>query len=49
MRLAASSGIEITEINVGSRQFSYNNVLIILLNYMLNKLAFSRHIDMYRI
>ena len=38
---AASSSIEITEIDLGSALFAYNNVLIALLNYMQYKLAFT--------
>ena len=38
---AASSSIEITEIDLGSALFAYNNVLITLLNYMQYKLAFT--------
>ena len=38
---AASSSIEITEIDVGSALFAYNNVVIALLNYMQFKLAFT--------
>ena len=46
---AASSSIEITEINLGSDLFAYmqvyvkvyNNVFIALLNYMQYKLAFT--------
>ena len=38
---AASSSIEITEIDVGSDLFAYNNVFIALLNYMQYKLAFT--------
>ena len=37
---AASSSIEITEIDLGSALFAYNNVFIALLNYMHYKLAF---------
>ena len=36
---AASSSIEITEIDLGSALFAYNNVFI--LNYMQYKLAFT--------
>ena len=36
---AASSSIEITEIDLGSALFAYNNVFIALLNYMQYKLA----------
>ena len=35
----ASSSIEITEIDLGSALFSYNNVFITLLNYIQYKLA----------
>ena len=38
---AASSSIEITEIDLGSALFTYNNVFIALLNYMQYKLAFT--------
>ena len=38
---AASSSIEITEIDLGSALFAYNNVLIALLNYMQYKSAFT--------
>ena len=38
---AASSSIEITEIDLGSALFAYNNVLIALLNYMQYKLSFT--------
>ena len=38
---AASSSIEITEIDLGSAMFAYNNVFIALLNYMQYKLAFT--------
>ena len=40
---AASSSrpIEITEIDLGSALFAYNNVLIALLNYMQYKLTFT--------
>ena len=38
---AASSSIEITEIDIGSALFAYNNVFIALLNYMQYKLAFT--------
>ena len=38
---AASSSIEITEIDLGSAPFTYNNVFIALLNYMQYKLAFT--------
>ena len=38
---AASSSIEITEIDLGSALFSYNNVFIALLNYMQYKLDFT--------
>ena len=37
---ADSCGIEITEIDLGSALFAYNNVFISLLNYMQYKLAF---------
>ena len=38
---AASSSIEITEIDLGSVLFAYKNVFIALLNYMQYKLAFT--------
>ena len=38
---AASSSIKITEIDLDSALFAYNNVFIALLNYMQNKLAFT--------
>ena len=38
---AASNSIEITEIDLGSALFAYNNVLIALLNYMQYKIAFT--------
>ena len=38
---AASSSIEITEIDLGSDLFACNNVFIALLNYMQYKLAFT--------
>ena len=38
---AASSSIEITEIDLGSDLFSYNNIFIALLNYMQYKLVFT--------
>ena len=38
---AAASSIEITEIDLGSALFAYNNVFIALLNYMQYKLAFT--------
>ena len=38
---AASSSIEITEIDLDSALFTYNNVFIALLNYMQYKLAFT--------
>ena len=41
---AASSSIEITEIDLGSALFAYNNVFIALFNYMIitqYKLAFT--------
>ena len=38
---AASSSIEITEKDLGSALFAYNNVFIALLNYMQYKLAFT--------
>ena len=41
---AASSSIEITEIDLGSALFAYNNVFIALLNYMQYKLAFTHYI-----
>ena len=34
---AAKSGIEITDIGVGLSRFVYNNVVIVLLNYMQYK------------
>ena len=37
----ASSSIEITEIDLCSDLFAYNNVFIALLNYMQYKLAFT--------
>ena len=37
----ASSSIEITEIDLGSALFTYNNVFIALLNYMQYKLTFT--------
>ena len=40
-RTAASSSIEIIEIDLGSALFAYNNVFIALLNYMQYKLAFT--------
>ena len=40
-KAVASSSIEITEIDLGSAQFAYNNVFIALLNYMQYKLAFT--------
>ena len=46
---AASSSIEITEIDLGSALFAYNNVFIALLNYMQYKLAFTHYIYTYRI
>ena len=46
---AASSSIEITEIDLGSDLFVYNNVFIALLNYMQYKLAFTYYIYTYRI
>ena len=36
---AASSSIEITELDVGSALFAYNNFFIALLNYMQYKLT----------
>ena len=36
---ATSSSIEITEIDLGSALFAYNNVFSALLNYMQYKLA----------
>ena len=36
---SASSSIEITEIDLGSALFAYNNVFIALLNYMQYKLT----------
>ena len=38
---AASSSIEITEIDLVSALFAYNNVFIALLNYMQYKLDFT--------
>ena len=38
---AASSSIEITEIDLGSALFAYNYAFIALLNYMQYKLAFT--------
>ena len=38
---AASSSIEITETDLGSALFAYNNVFIALLNYMQYNLAFT--------
>ena len=38
---AASSSIEITEIDLGSALFAYSNVFIALLNYMQYKLVFT--------
>ena len=38
---AASSSIEIIEIDLDSVLFAYNNVFIALLNYMQYKLAFT--------
>ena len=38
---ADRSSIEITEIDLGSALFTYNNVFIALLNYMQYKLAFT--------
>ena len=38
---AASSSIKITEIDLGSALFAYNNVFIALLNYIQYKLAFT--------
>ena len=46
---AASSSIEITEIDLGSALFAYNNVFIALLNYMQYKLAFTHLIYTYSI
>ena len=37
----ASSSIEITEIDLGSALFAYNNFCIALLNYMQYKLSFT--------
>ena len=42
---AASSSIEITEIDLGSALFAYNNVFIALLNYIQYKLAFKTYIS----
>ena len=39
--MAASSSIEITEIDLGSALFAYSNVYIAILNYMQYKLAFT--------
>ena len=38
---AASSSIEIIEIDLGSALFAYNYIFIALLNYMQYKLAFT--------
>ena len=38
---AASSSIKITEIDLGSALFTYNNVIFALLNYMQFKLTFT--------
>ena len=38
---AASSSIEITEIDLGSALLAYNNVFTAVLNYMQYKLAFT--------
>ena len=38
---AASSSIEITEIDIDSDLFAYNNIFIALLNYMQYKLSFT--------
>ena len=38
---AANSNIEITEIDLGSDLFEYNNFFIALLNYMRYRLAFT--------
>ena len=46
---AASSSIEITEIDLGSALFAYNNDFIALLNYMQYKLAFTNQIYTYSI
>ena len=46
---AASSSIKITEIDLGSALFSYNNVFIALLNYMQYKIIFTHQIYTYRI
>ena len=45
----ASSNIEITEINLSSALFAYNNVVIALLNYMQYTLAFTNYIYTYSI
>ena len=39
---AASSSIEITELDLGSALIAYYNVFITLLNYMQYKLAFTQ-------
>ena len=44
---AASSSIEITEIDLGSALFAYNNVFIALLNYMQYKLTFTYYFTKY--
>ena len=44
---AASSSIEITEINLGSALFAYNNFFVALLNYMQYKLTFTIYIYIY--
>ena len=46
---AASSSIEITEIDLGSALFSYKYVFIALLNYMQYKFAFTHQIYNYSI
>ena len=47
--LVASSIIETIEIDLGFPQFSYNNIFIMLLNYIQYKLSFTHLIDMYSI
>ena len=44
---AASSSIEITEIDLGSALFAYNNVFIALLHFMQYKLVFTYEIYTY--
>ena len=41
--------IKITEIYLDFPRFSYNNVFIVLLNYIQYLLDFTRHIDYYSI